>query len=834
MKKNKILSMNFLALMCLSIFMGIFSIDNVNAKTYDLSKKTTNNEVSTRELAMLASLVYENVPNDYAYTTSSGNGCLDKNGNLKNKECFYTFNGNKTYQLKGHKGENVYQYIEGMSNRKLNCIVSGATKAFSEPGEKYYFLNFAHTKEMEERGWTIFDYDTKDTIEITKKEIQDYFPNAVNFEGVFDAVTFRRGNNFVIAFRGTDYPDLLEWIEDVAYIVDGQHAEAAMAYYYAQKVYTEILEATNNDPNTKIYVTGHSLGAYLAQIGGAAIIDKEAGITYKKLDVFNNPKKYDNYASMAQDYSKGQSHLEQVAYFNGMGVGGLLMSSKLTRQVQNSLIYLSTHDKNGNLVNSNNKVNYSDNVSSSGRLVLYSMDSDPVSSIGLHYGEIYKLEVGADAITNHRETHKSGLGTVIQALAKNYDEIKEYIDLLNIFDKKEKDSYYTDSANALESLIYGVDNIKSGTFDAIPDLVSNQIASENPGVNIKNYSLGSILENLTNDVESFDQRYSITNIFDHFNANHETDSFVCIMDSGLSDNGTKYTNGDIEKIDIKVYSTGINCNNGVCSTNKNYDDKGFTFSHKTVTEKYKGNNIVLEALVDNACAKEYTWYYSTSQNGQYNVLGTTTDNKIIIPKSLFNNNGTKTYFFKVSATYGDTYTILKSTYKQGEKYIEYARTTAYSGNPTLNDGINDALVAKSSTMSNAIKVSLTVDTVAPTCKFKNSTENVKLSCKLFGLICSSKTVYPELVCTDSGTGVNKSSLKITTKKYETGLISSLKITNKYSGDKNVTGGFSRGIGITATRVPTSKTPYIRVTGEVSDNAGNKAKIDTKVSFKIKK
>ena len=101
MKKNKIISMNFLTLMCLSIFMGIFGIDNVNAKTYDLSKKTTNNDVSTRELAMLASLVYENVPNDYAYTTSSGNGCLDESGNLKNKECFYTFDGNKTYQLKG-------------------------------------------------------------------------------------------------------------------------------------------------------------------------------------------------------------------------------------------------------------------------------------------------------------------------------------------------------------------------------------------------------------------------------------------------------------------------------------------------------------------------------------------------------------------------------------------------------------------------------------------------------------------------------------------------------------------------------------------------------------
>ena len=71
----------------------------------------------------------------------------------------------------------------------------------------------------------------------------------------------------------------------------------------------------------------------------------------------------------------------------------------------------------------------------------------------------------------------------------------------------------------------------------------------------------------------------------------------------------------------------------------------------------------------------------------------------------------------------------------------------------LNDGINDALVAKASTTSKATKVSLTVDTTAPTCKFKNSTENVKLSCKLFSSLCTDKTVYPVLQCTDGGSGV---------------------------------------------------------------------------------
>ena len=41
------------------------------------------------------------------------------------------------------------------------------------------------------------------------------------------------------------------------------------------------------------------------------------------------------------------------------------------------------------------------------------MDGDPISSIGLHFGEIYKLEAGADAITNHRKNHNTVLGATL-------------------------------------------------------------------------------------------------------------------------------------------------------------------------------------------------------------------------------------------------------------------------------------------------------------------------------------------------------------------------------------------------------------------------------------
>ena len=151
MKNKKALSMNFLALMCFSVLMSLFSIENVNAKS---NSTITDGDVTTRELAMLASLVYENVPNDYVYTTNTGKGCLNKDGTLKNKDCFYTFDANKTYKLKGLTTQKVHQYIEGMTERKVRSIISTFTSTFEEPGERYYFLNFAHTKEMEDRGCT--------------------------------------------------------------------------------------------------------------------------------------------------------------------------------------------------------------------------------------------------------------------------------------------------------------------------------------------------------------------------------------------------------------------------------------------------------------------------------------------------------------------------------------------------------------------------------------------------------------------------------------------------------------------------------------------------------
>ena len=68
---------------------------------------------------------------------------------------------------------------------------------------------------------------------------------------------------------------------------------------------------------------------------------------------------------------------------------------------------------------------------------------------------------------------------------------------------------------------------------------------------------------------------------------------------------------------------------------------------------------------------------------------------------------------------------MQSKYYEGRKIIEYQKNQSYSGNPTLDDGINDALVAKKSTTSQATKVSITIDTKGPECYFKKTTERNK-------------------------------------------------------------------------------------------------------------
>lgn len=829
MKKCKLIIISLL-IIGLTYTSSISTTIKTEAKSYNAPN---GDIVSTRELALLASIAYEDIPDDRIYNLSTAeinadNDCFDAKGNFKKNNCFYKVMGENKVKLAKNNKE-VLRYIEGMSERKVNSLVSKFTASLHEDGEKYYFLNFAHAKELENSGWKIYDYLSNSKENNLKSAVQAIFNDGISFEGKFDVVTFKKGTNYVIAYRGTDYPDLLEWTQDITYALNGQHAEALMAYNYAQQIYDEIVK---NDKNAKIYVTGHSLGAYLAQVGGAAIVDKEAGKTYTKGNI-TNQKQYTSLEEYKADYYKGTpSRLQQVGYFNGMGIDGIFFANDFSVQMQNALVYLSTYDKNGNLNSTNRNVNYSNSIKSSGRLVLYSMDGDPISSVGFHFGEIYKLETAADAITNHRYQHSyniEGIGKLPNELQLG-ELLPGVLSALNSgINKITSTEIAKDLTKFFKDIITSEHVTDTTNFNYLPEYIMNSIEAEN-GRAVSNYGLGSLLENLTEDLNNYTKIHGMTNLFDHFNVNHETDSFACIMDTGM---------GKVNDIKLTISSVGLNCNKdtGVCYTKEAYDDKGIQFNDLTVTGNYQGNNIMLTAAIDSACAKRYIWEYSFD-NKNWNSIGTTIDNKIIIPNSIFGNNveGSKKAFFRVKAAYGDTFTELKSTFPQDSTEIKYERTITYSANPTINEGLN--VTTTTTNISNkqistpvTKEITLITDKTGPTCTFQPASEEVKLKCFLG--ICTDKSVYPKLVCTDKFTDINNNINISNFKTSDTGLIDSIKI-KKLVETKSENKKLTATIEVSATRVPTSKTPKVTYTGTVTDKAGNSTKINTTVEFKIKK
>ena len=708
---NKIKGLILIIVLLLSV--GVFHTETISTDKKDYEAANTN-EVSTRELAMLASLVYEDVPNDSNYSPSSktaGYGCtIDSNGTVKgknNSKCFYKALENKTNSSLKRDKYHVYQYVEGLSERKVFLRpVSMLTAAFKEDGEKYYFLNFAKTSELEGK-WEIVHYASDNTL---KGKLASKLPD----KATFDAITFKKGNNYVIAYRGTDYPDLFEWGEDLLYAIDGQHKQAMDAYAYAQGEYPRILK---ENKNAKIYVVGHSLGAYLAQVGGAAIIDYASGRTNPNSAPATNLNTLADYEKVY----KSAGPLVQVAYFNGMGVGGLFAESNFTQNIDNALVYLSTHDSYGKVASTGRSVNYSTSVPSSSRLVLYSIDADPVSDIGLHYGEIYKLDVGADAISNHNGTHSSLVGVALQQLLKN--------------------GKVGGISQELASIITNFKEVNnlSPSNNFIPTFVVQKINEGNNGANIKKYSLASIATNLDADIKSFNKKYSqygamIDNLFDHFNMNHETDSFNCIIDKA---NG-KLAN---KTLSLTVEANNMNCQNGKCYSKVPYsvphtfelkDGKGRTREYvlgNAVTDKvfidyYTSNFITLTANIDGGCVKTYNWEYSTDGNN-YSSLGTTVNKKIIIPKNKINAsaNSSKTMYFRVRADYGDKFYEARADLSGSVlKYTKKSNYTQY--NPTNSEDKTLGNTSGSVT-SSPKQVTFVYDYKAPDCSFNTSSVSIK-------------------------------------------------------------------------------------------------------------
>lgn len=171
--------------------------------------------------------------------------------------------------------------------------------------------------------------------------------------------TFRlkRDNDIIIVIRGSNSP--VDAFEDIRYgITNATRQEKYLKEYIKNTM--EYYSKKNGNYN--IYVTGHSLGGYLAQIGGAYIEE--------------NIEDYDNIK------------LARIVDFNGMGIN-----------------FFTAFGNEYNYGNKKDTIETLKKIGEDGRLIEYYTYGDLVSSLGVHYGEMRELVPSIDSITYHRNNY---------------------------------------------------------------------------------------------------------------------------------------------------------------------------------------------------------------------------------------------------------------------------------------------------------------------------------------------------------------------------------------------------------------------------------------------
>lgn len=208
----------------------------------------------------------------------------------------------------------------------------------------------------------------------------------------FSATAFKCQDNIVISYRGTDeISELL--LDDVAfYGLCNHHTEEVHARNYARRIVRKY-------PDCNIYITGHSLGGYLAQIGTAELLENT--------DII--PKR--------------------VAYFNGMGmnfidypgVTHLINTDKM--EVDYGL------DSFFHLTDMTNLTNYA----LTGGLISYEIEGDIVSALGTHCGKEKNFKPAETG--NAEREGENELSTLLE-------NVPTYI--LSVITKNNIPAYYSD------------------------------------------------------------------------------------------------------------------------------------------------------------------------------------------------------------------------------------------------------------------------------------------------------------------------------------------------------------------------------------------------------
>ncbi len=237
-------------------------------------------------------------------------------------------------------------------------------------------VNFVNSK------FNLHDYAT--VHELDEWIVDDYNGGLKVFtQNGFTAFRLINGNNVMIVIRGSNSP--VDAFEDIKY---GLNNFTKQEKYVKQYVESTLEKYSKKDGNYNFYVTGHSLGGYLAQIAGATMEDK----------ITSN----ESYSNLS---------LKKVVDFNGIGINFFTAFGE-KYNYGNHAQAISTLKKLGN----------------EGRLIEYYIYGDLVSALGVHYGEMRMLTPSIDSITYHRSVY-----AVLGKFGKNIVSLAEKNTFLNAF-----------------------------------------------------------------------------------------------------------------------------------------------------------------------------------------------------------------------------------------------------------------------------------------------------------------------------------------------------------------------------------------------------------------
>lgn len=336
--------------------------------------------VGDRDLLMFATLAYD--PVDSSIDRIDGN-TRTQNGKTV-RENYYEDNGEGAVAEIGENGYAKYfSYICADRDRnkqaeKNKCMydedrligmqaqdysgLDGLIKAWQTVGKDYYFGGSDSVSISEVNQWVITDHVSQ-RVTLSKKE------------GYMEATTYRLNNNIVIAYRGTDFTDLMEWFKDITFVTGGISGYEDAAKNYARNIFSMYADKYYADPDGYIekyggapnfYITGHSLGGYLAQIGALGMIESDAS---------------------------GLEFLRDVVYFNGMGMG--FFGGQREKDYNKLFDWATQTNEAGSLLH---------------RVICYHVNGDPVSALGRHINKVgyYASE---EAISRHATQNVSKLQT---------------------------------------------------------------------------------------------------------------------------------------------------------------------------------------------------------------------------------------------------------------------------------------------------------------------------------------------------------------------------------------------------------------------------------------